>query len=98
MKVLICGGAGYIGSHIVREFTSYPSYEVIILDNFSKGHLESIPEGIKYEKADGIRSVCLRYFNACGAHESGKIGEDHDPESHLIPLILQVALGRREQI
>ncbi|CAH1764726.1 18680_t:CDS:1 [Entrophospora sp. SA101] len=206
MKVLICGGAGYIGSHIVREFTSYPSYEIIILDNFSKGHLESIPESIKYEKgdicdkesldkifekhrpnavmhfcasievgesvenplkyyennvvgtiyllqtmkkydvkyfifsstaaifgnpeftpipddaktlpinpygdtkltvekildwsekADGIKYVCLRYFNACGAHESGEIGEDHDPESHLIPLILQVALGRREQI
>ena len=40
----------------------------------------------------------LRYFNACGAHPNGHIGEDHHPESHLIPLILQVALGQREQI
>lgn len=48
--------------------------------------------------AHGIRSVSLRYFNAAGAHESGKIGEDHRPESHLIPLVLQVALGQREAI
>ena len=40
----------------------------------------------------------LRYFNACGAHVSGKIGEDHNPESHLIPLILQVPNGKREFI
>ena len=40
--------------------------------------------------AHGIRFVALRYFNACGAHMSGKIGEAHDPETHLIPIILQV--------
>jgi UDP-glucose 4-epimerase len=40
----------------------------------------------------------LRYFNACGAHPGGHIGEDHDPESHLIPLVLQVALGQRDHI
>lgn len=49
-------------------------------------------------KAHGLRYVALRYFNACGAHISGKIGEAHNPESHLIPLILQVPLGQREQI
>ncbi len=49
-------------------------------------------------KAHGIRYVSLRYFNACGAHISGKIGEDHNPESHLIPLILQVPNGKREYI
>lgn len=48
--------------------------------------------------AHGIRYVSLRYFNACGAHESGSIGEAHTPESHLIPLILQVPLGKREFI
>lgn len=48
--------------------------------------------------AEGIRYVSLRYFNACGAHESGKIGEAHNPESHLIPLILQVPGGKREHI
>lgn len=40
----------------------------------------------------------MRYFNACGAHISGKIGEAHNPESHLIPLILQVPNGKRESI
>lgn len=49
-------------------------------------------------KAHGMRFVSLRYFNACGAHISGKIGEDHQPESHLIPLILQVPNGKREAI
>ncbi|CAG8632224.1 3248_t:CDS:1 [Funneliformis caledonium] len=206
MKVLICGGAGYIGSHIVRELAALPDYEVVIVDNLSKGHVESIPKGVTFEEADicdkrsiepvfekhrpkavmhfcasievgesvedplryyennvagtiyllqtmqkydvkhfifsstaaifgnpettpiedndttipinpygdtkltvekilnwcenayDIKYVCLRYFNACGAHESGEIGEDHNPESHLIPLVLQVALGRRPQI
>lgn len=46
----------------------------------------------------GLRFAALRYFNACGAHASGRIGEDHRPESHLIPIILQVALGKREKI
>jgi UDP-glucose 4-epimerase len=48
--------------------------------------------------AHGLRYVALRYFNACGAHASGKIGEAHDPETHLIPLILQVPNGQREKI
>ena len=49
-------------------------------------------------KAHGLRYVSLRYFNACGAHKSGEIGEAHNPESHLIPLILQVPNGQREFI
>ncbi|PLT31049.1 UDP-glucose 4-epimerase GalE [Peribacillus deserti] len=48
--------------------------------------------------AYGLKSVSLRYFNAAGAHPDGIIGEDHTPESHLIPIILQVALGQREHI
>lgn len=51
-----------------------------------------------FEQAYGIKYVSLRYFNAAGAHESGTIGEDHHPESHLIPLILQVPLGKRDKI
>ncbi|CAG8535548.1 25684_t:CDS:1 [Dentiscutata erythropus] len=205
-KILICGGAGYIGSHLVRELSTQSAYEIIIFDNLSKGHIKSIPNGIKFENADvrdkraldrlfskykpdavmnfcgsislresvvdpleyyennvvgtiyllqamkkhnvkyfifsssaaifgnakempitddarpepispyadtkfiiekilawsenayGLKYVCLRYFNACGAHESGDIGEDHDPETHLIPLTLQVALGQRDSI
>jgi UDP-glucose 4-epimerase len=45
-----------------------------------------------------MKYCALRYFNACGAHPDGHIGEDHDPESHLIPLVLQVALGQRDHI
>ncbi|ABS34786.1 UDP-glucose 4-epimerase GalE [Clostridium botulinum] len=50
------------------------------------------------EMAYNIKYVVLRYFNVAGAHESGNIGEAHKVESHLIPIILQVALGRREKI
>lgn len=50
------------------------------------------------DRAHGLKYVSLRYFNACGAHISGKIGEAHSPETHLIPLILQVPLGQREYI
>lgn len=49
-------------------------------------------------KAHNLRYVSLRYFNACGAHKSGMIGEAHSPESHLIPLILQVPNNQREHI
>lgn len=51
-----------------------------------------------FEAAHGIRYVALRYFNAAGARPDGSIGEDHRPETHLIPLILQVPLGQREHI
>ena len=50
------------------------------------------------DKAHGLKFVALRYFNACGAHKSGCIGEAHSPETHLIPLILQVPLGQRDYI
>jgi len=51
-----------------------------------------------FDTAHGIKYVSLRYFNAAGAHENGRIGEDHKPETHLIPVVLQVALGARESI
>ncbi|MDP4088131.1 MAG: UDP-glucose 4-epimerase GalE [Bacillota bacterium] len=204
MSILVCGGAGYIGSHMVAELIE-KGEEVVILDNFQKGHRdavkgkliyegdlrdrkildkvfeennieavidfaadslvgESVTEPLKYfnnnvggtislleamrdygvkyivfsstaatygepestpiqeddrtfptnpygesklmvekvlkwsSQAYGIRFTALRYFNAAGAHPNGGIGEDHRPESHLIPLILQVALGQREKI
>ena len=49
-----------------------------------------------YGSAYGIRYAILRYFNAAGADPEGKIGEDHDPETHLIPLLLQTVQGRRD--
>ena len=49
-------------------------------------------------KAHGLSYVSLRYFNACGADATGQIGEAHNPESHLIPLVLQVPNGKRESV
>ena len=51
-----------------------------------------------YDAAYGLKSTCLRYFNAAGADPDGELGERHNPESHLVPLILQAASGRREDI
>jgi len=51
-----------------------------------------------YDLAYGIRSVCLRYFNAAGADPEGELGERHEPETHLIPLVLQAASGRRASV
>lgn len=64
------------------------------------GHSKLMVERIlrDYSAAYGLRSVALRYFNACGAHPSGEIGEMHDPEPHLIPRILMAANGEIETI
>src|SRR5581483_4086502 len=51
-----------------------------------------------YARAYGLRWTALRYFNAAGADPDGEIGEDHNPETHLIPLIIQAALGQRPHI
>lgn len=50
------------------------------------------------DKSDGVKWVALRYFNVAGAAEDGSIGEDHTPETHLVPIILQAGLGQREYI
>ena len=62
----------------------------------SKRMVERILED--FDAAHAIKSVCLRYFNAAGADPDGKIGEDHDPETHLIPLVLGTALGQRPSV
>lgn len=51
-----------------------------------------------FDQAYGLKSVCFRYFNAAGADPEGRLGEDHTPETHLIPLVLQTALGQRESV
>ncbi|EPD52345.1 UDP-glucose 4-epimerase [Paenisporosarcina sp. HGH0030] len=204
MTILVCGGAGYIGSHTVKELIG--NYEVVVLDNLSTGYPfllddnvtfvngdlgdeevldfvfttykidavfhfaanslvgESVEKPLMYygnnvsstltllkkmvehgvgkfifsstaatygipnkeiiteetatnpinpygrsklmvehiladvAHAHNLQYVVLRYFNAAGAHETGVIGESHDPESHLIPIILQHLLGQRDQI
>jgi UDP-glucose 4-epimerase len=50
------------------------------------------------DRIHGLRSACLRYFNAAGADPGGRLGEDHTPETHLIPLVIDAALGRRPEI
>ena len=61
------------------------------------GRTKNVVEDVlgDYERAYGLRSVCSRYFNAAGADPDGRLGERHEPESHLIPLALQAASGRR---
>ncbi|HEY9812139.1 MAG TPA: UDP-glucose 4-epimerase GalE [Candidatus Sericytochromatia bacterium] len=51
-----------------------------------------------FDTAYDFKSVCFRYFNAAGADPNGLLGEDHNPETHLIPLVLQTALGKRESV
>lgn len=51
-----------------------------------------------YGEAYGLKTVSLRYFNAAGAAEDGKLGEDHDPETHLIPLVLKTLLGQKQEL
>ncbi|KZZ83773.1 MULTISPECIES: UDP-glucose 4-epimerase GalE [Bacillaceae] len=205
MSILVCGGAGYIGSHAVSELLDRGE-KVIVADSLQKGHIEAVLDGaklytgdlrdeaflrnlfeeneieavmhfaadslvgesvedpLKYydnnvygalsllkvmkefgvkkivfsstaaaygeaknipiqetepteptnpygetklaiekmlkwsEQAYGLNYMVLRYFNVAGAHMDGKLGEDHQPETHLIPIILQVALGQREKI
>lgn len=202
--ILVVGGAGYIGSHVVKELVE--TEEVVVLDNLSTGHREavdsraifvkgdlgnvddvlmvfrsypikavmhfaayslvgeSVMDPLKYYQnnvastitllkvmmkfkvkkfifsstaatygipdvklidetsattpinpygrsklmveqilgdlaaSDGLKYVVLRYFNAAGAHASARIGESHDPETHLIPIVLQQLLGKREKI
>ena len=60
----------------------------------SKWMVEQILED--FDRAYGLKSVCLRYFNAAGADPMGDLGERHDPETHLIPLVLQTISGRRD--
>lgn len=204
MKVLVVGGAGYVGSHTVRLLRQL-GHDVWVYDNLSRGHQESVPPGlliqgnltdrallmqvmrekeieavmhfaayalvgesvqhpamyyhnnvtatfelmeamrsagvwrfvfssttatygqpdkmpisedtpqnpinpygftklvveralVDYANAYGFGIAALRYFNASGAAADGSIGEDHDPESHLIPIVLQVALGQRPHV
>lgn len=63
---------------------------------YSKWMVEQILKD--FDRAYGLKSVCLRYFNAAGADEAGRTGECHNPETHLIPLILQAASARRQSI
>lgn len=62
----------------------------------SKFMIETILRDV--EPADGLRSIALRYFNAAGADPEGQLGESHEPETHLIPLVLDAVVGRRPYV
>jgi UDP-glucose-4-epimerase GalE len=62
----------------------------------SKLMMEQILDDLDH--ANGMKYVCLRYFNAAGADPEGEIGEDHNPETHLIPIVLQTSLGQRDEL
>ncbi len=82
-----CGG-GLITEDSPQNPTSVYGQTKLMMEQFMKD----------YDAAYGMKYVALRYFNAAGAHLSGEIGEAHSPESHLIPIILQVANGQRDHI
>jgi UDP-glucose 4-epimerase len=75
---------------------SFPVGEITNPYGRSKLMIEQVLED--YDRAYGLKSVCLRYFNAAGADPDGELGERHEPETHLIPLVLQAASGRRSHI
>jgi UDP-glucose 4-epimerase len=84
---------GDCGSELIKEDspqnpTSVYGQTKLMMEQFMKD----------YDMAYGLKYVALRYFNAAGAHADGDIGEDHNPESHLIPIILQVANKTRDHI
>jgi UDP-glucose 4-epimerase len=64
------------------------------------GESKFIVERLLYwaDQIHGLRYACLRYFNAAGAHPDGSLGEDHDPETHLIPIVLDAAMGKRTHV
>ncbi len=81
------------------EFQPIPEKATVAPINpygWSKAMLEQVLADV--EQAHGMPWIALRYFNACGAHPDGDIGEDHDPETHLIPLAIAAAAGRRDEL
>lgn len=86
-KVLVTGGAGYIGSHTLR-FLERAGNEVVVYDNFSRGHREAVKNYMLVESDTADRKLLLETLARY------EIGEDHDPETHLVPLVIDAALGR----
>ena len=96
LKFIFSSTAATFGEPIMEKINEEHPQNPINPYGQSKLMVEKILKD--YEKAYGMKSVVFRYFNACGSDMNGIIGESHDPESHLIPLILQAASGRRDSI
>jgi UDP-glucose 4-epimerase len=95
-KIVFSSSAAVYGSHQIMPITEdYPTQPMNPYGQ-SKLMMEQIMKWC--DGAYGIKYVSLRYFNVAGAWDDGSIGEDHRPETHLIPIILQVPLGKRPQV
>ena len=95
-KIIFSSSAAVYGSHLEMPITE--DYPTIPTNPYGQTKL-MMEQMMKWaDLAYQIKYVSLRYFNVAGAWEDGSLGEDHHPETHLIPLILQVPLGKRKQI
>ena len=102
LHFLVAGGAGYIGSHMVKHLPRR-GCDVVTFDNLSTGHRDAVPGGaFALEDLANVAApdnlFKTGYFDAARADPEDQLGERHDPETHLIPLVLQAASGRRPHI
>ena len=95
-KIVFSSTTATYGQPATMPITEDETQKPVNPYGFSKLVIERALED--YARAYGVGYAALRYFNAAGASLAGDIGEDHDPESHLIPIVLQVAIGKRESI
>ena len=104
--VLVTGGAGYIGSHVCRLCEHLRRLRPAAVRPAGRGariapinpyavSKASVERALEAATWRGLRSASLRYFNATGADAGGEIGEAHEPETHLLPLAVDAALGLR---
>ncbi len=94
--IVFSSTAATFGSHDIMQITEDYDQKPTNTYGETKLAMEKMMKWV--DIAHGIKSITLRYFNVAGAHESGTIGEAHNPETHLIPLILQVPNGKRDYI
>lgn len=96
LKFVFSSSCATYGNPVVVPISESEKQEPVNPYGFTKLVIERALDD--YAQAYGFAFAALRYFNAAGASPDGGIGEDHDPESHLIPIVLQVALGQRDRI
>lgn len=95
-RLIFSSTAGVYGNPLTVPIAESDDKRPINPYGRSKWMVEQILED--FDRAFGLRFVALRYFNAAGAHPQGGLGERHDPETHLIPLVLQAASGRTDSV
>lgn len=95
-KIVFSSSAATYGNHEIMPLTEESLAKPTSPYGQTKLTMEQLMKWC--DNAYGIKYVSLRYFNACGATLDGRLGENHNPETHLIPLVLQVPLGKREYV